>query len=116
MLDLVEFGRTGHLSTRVLFGAAALNCVLGVLLLVNWRPALIAKAMLVLLILFSVSALMLPHEYWLTPFAPILKNAPIAVALLTLIALEPPPRAKKNATAAPAASAAETSSRRARYV
>ena len=101
---LGELGLTGPVAELALFGAAALNCVLGALLLVNWRPARIAQAMLVLLILFSVAALMLPHEYWLTPFAPVLKNAPIAVALLTLIALEPPQRAKKTVTAAPAAS------------
>ena len=113
---LGELNLTGPVAEIALFGAAAFNCVLGVLLLVNWRTALVAQAMLVLLILFSVFALMLPHEYWLTPFAPILKNAPIAVALLTLIALEPPLRAKKTATAAPAALAAQASSQRARFV
>ena len=88
---LGELGLTGSIAEVALFGAAGLNIVLGVLLLVNWRPAWVATAMLVLLVVFSVTALLLPHEYWLTPFAPILKNFPIGVALLALIAMERSP-------------------------
>jgi hypothetical protein len=89
---LGELGFTGPMAEIALFGAALVNLALGGLLLVNWKPARVAQAMFVLLILFSGAALMLPHEYWLTPFAPILKNAPIAAALLALIAMERPSR------------------------
>ena len=101
---LGELGLTGMPAEVALFGAASVNLGLGLLLLINWRPALIAQAMLVLLFIFSVAALMLPHEYWLTPFAPVLKNLPIAVALLTLIGLEKPrrPAAQGLALATPA--------------
>jgi len=80
------------------------SIALGILLLVNWRPALVAEAMIVLLIIFSIASLMLPHEYWLTPFAPVLKNLPLAVALLTLIGMEKPrrPAAHGLALATPA--------------
>jgi hypothetical protein len=61
-------------------------------MLVNCRPVRVAQAMFALLMLFSIAALMLPHEYWLTPFAPILKNAPIAAALLCFIGMEKPSR------------------------
>jgi uncharacterized membrane protein len=62
--------------------------------------------MLALLVVFSVTALLLPHEYWLTPFAPILKNLPIGVALLALIAMERPSRATSPRVAAVASSPA----------
>ena len=93
---LGELGLTGPLAEVGLFGVAAVNLALGCLLLVNWRPPRVAVAMVCLLVAFSVAALMLPHEYWLTPFAPILKNLPIGVALLTLIGMEPPRRARKT--------------------
>ena len=89
---LGELGFTGPMAQIALFGAALVNLALGGLLLVNWKPVRVAQAMFVLLILFSGAALTLPHEYWLTPFAPILKNAPIAAALLALIAMERPSR------------------------
>ena len=89
---LGELGLTGPIAEVALFGAAGLNIVLGVLLLINWRAGWVATAMLVLLAIFSFAALLLPHEYWLTPFAPILKNLPIGVALLALIAMERPDR------------------------
>jgi hypothetical protein len=90
---LGELGLTGPIAEVALFGAAGLNMVLGVLLLVKWRTGWVATAMLALLAVFSFAALLLPHEYWLTPFAPILKNLPIGVALLALIAMERPSRA-----------------------
>ena len=104
---LGELGLTGASAELALYGAATANCVLGALMLVNWRVSLVAQGMLALLVVFSVAALMLPHEYWLTPFAPLLKNLPIGAALLALIAMEPPPRPagalRKGATVAAAA-------------
>jgi uncharacterized protein YbjT (DUF2867 family) len=91
---LGELGLTGSIAEVALFGVAGLNIVLGALLLVNWRTGWVATAMLALLAIFSFAALLLPHEYWLTPFAPILKNLPIGVALLALIAMERPARAE----------------------
>jgi len=89
---LGELGFSGPLAEVALFGAAIVNLALGGLLLVNWKPVRVAQAMLALLIVFSAAALMLPHEYWLTPFAPVLKNGPIAAALLALIGMERPSR------------------------
>ena len=89
---LGELGLTGPLAEVALFGAASMNLALDAMLLVNFKPVRVAQWMFVLLILFSGAALTLPHEYWLTPFAPILKNAPIAAALLTFIGMERPSR------------------------
>ena len=94
---LGELGLTGPLAEIALFGAAAFNCGARASCFSSTGGRLVSpRRCSCLLILFSVSALMLPHEYWLTPFAPILKNAPIAVALLTLIAMEPPLRSEAN--------------------
>ena len=106
---LGELGLTGPLAEVALFGAAGANLVLGALLVAKWRPGLVASAMLVLLAVFSFAALTLPHEYWLTPFAPILKNLPIAVGLLTLIGMEPPKRRGAKRAAPVAAAAVRTS-------
>ncbi len=89
---LGELGLSGPAAEVALFSVAGANVVLGILLMVKWRTSLVAKAMLALVVLFSCAALLLPHEYWLTPFAPILKNLPIGVALLALIGME---RAKR---------------------
>jgi hypothetical protein len=37
---------------------------------------------------FTLIATALPAEYWLHPFAPLLKNLPIAAATLAMMALE----------------------------
>lgn len=89
---LAEVGLRGPLADLALFGGAALNLALGAALLVNWRVAPIALAMLALVILYSLVGLALPADYWLNPFAPILKNLPIAAALLALVAMEKPRR------------------------
>jgi hypothetical protein len=62
------------------------------MLLVNVRVAAVGVVMLALLILYSLVGLALPSDYWLNPFAPILKNLPIAAALVALIAMERPRR------------------------
>lgn len=85
-----EAGIHGPLAELALFGGAAVNLVLGALLLVNWRPAPVGLTMLALLVVYSFAALLLPAEYWLNPFAPILKNLPIAGALLATIGMERP--------------------------
>jgi len=85
---LAQAGIRGPVAEFALFGGAAVNLALGAMMLVNWRVAKVALAMLALLIVYSLAALLLPSEYWLNPFAPILKNIPIGVALLALMAME----------------------------
>lgn len=85
---LVDAGLQGALAEVALFGAAALDLVLGVLLLARWRPVAVGSLMLASMAAFSLIALGLPGEYWLHPFAPLLKNLPIAAATLVMMALE----------------------------
>jgi uncharacterized protein YbjT (DUF2867 family) len=87
---LAEVGVRGPLADLALFGGAAVNLALGAMLLVNVRVAAVGQVMLALLIVYSLVGLALPTDYWLNPFAPILKNLPIAAALVALIAMERP--------------------------
>jgi len=89
---LAEVGVRAPFADLALFGGAALNVALGAMLLVNVRVAAVGVVMLALLIFYSLVGLALPADYWLNPFAPILKNLPIAAALLALIAMEKPRR------------------------
>ena len=89
---LGEVGVRGPLADLALFGGAAVNLALGAMMLVNLRVAAVGLVMLALLIVYSLVGLALPADYWLNPFAPILKNLPIAAALLALVAMETPRR------------------------
>jgi hypothetical protein len=71
-----------------LYGGAALDLLLGLLLLYGWRPVLVGGLQLASMALFTLLAIGLPSEYWLHPFAPILKNLPIAAAILAMMAME----------------------------
>lgn len=85
---LAQIGLAGVPAHLALFSGAALDLVLGVLLLMRCRPVLVGVAQLLSVGAFTVLAMWLPADYWLHPFAPILKNLPIAAALLVMIALE----------------------------
>ena len=89
---LAEVGVRGPLADLALFGGAAVNLALGAMMLVKWRVAAVGLVMLALVIVYSLAGLALPADYWLNPFAPILKNLPIAAALVALIAMEKPRR------------------------
>ena len=73
----------------MLFGAAALDVGLGVLTLLKPSRALWRTQVLLILLYMSVIAVWLP-EYWIHPFAPVLKNLPMLASLLMLDMLHPP--------------------------
>ena len=85
---LAAIGLSGAPAALALYGGAALDLALGVLLLWRWRPVLIGWLQLASMGAFTLFATRLSSEYWLHPFAPILKNLPIAAAILVMIALE----------------------------
>jgi uncharacterized protein YbjT (DUF2867 family) len=86
LLDLV--GLYGEPARAALFGGAAVDLMIGVLLLIRWRPVPVGAAMLASMAAFSLIAVRLPAEYWLHPFAPLLKNLPLAAATLAMMAME----------------------------
>ncbi|MEG3639178.1 SDR family oxidoreductase [Magnetococcus sp. PR-3] len=79
---------TGGSALALLYSAAFWDMLLGVLLLVRFRPVLVGGIQLLTLFTFSVLAIGLPAEYWLHPFTPLVKNLPIAAATLVMMALE----------------------------
>jgi uncharacterized protein YbjT (DUF2867 family) len=68
--------------------ACALDIVIGIALLARWKPAWMAGIQLALVAAYSVFLSMVQPALWLDPFGPLLKNLPIAVAILVLAALE----------------------------
>lgn len=89
---LARVGLHGVLATIALFGAAALDLVLGVLTLASparWRR-LVWLAQLLLIAGYTVLITVFLPEYWLHPYGPISKNLPVAAAIALLWALEPP--------------------------
>jgi uncharacterized protein YbjT (DUF2867 family) len=85
---LAAIGLSGASASLALYGGAALDLFLGVQLLRGWRPVLVGWLQLASMAVFTLLATRLPGDYWLHPFAPILKNLPLAAALLAMIALE----------------------------
>lgn len=85
---LGELGIQGPLADLAVYGGGAVDLALGAALLLRWRPVLVGAGMLALMIAYSLLAIGLPAEYWLHPFAPLLKNLPIAAATLAMMALE----------------------------
>lgn len=85
---MADLGVHGTLAEAAVYGGGTLDLILGLLLLWRWRPALVCTGMLALMLAYSLLAAGLPAEYWLHPFAPLLKNLPVAAATLAMMALE----------------------------
>ncbi len=85
---LAATGITGPLAPWMLYGAAALDIVLGGALLAGYRVVWVgAIQVLVMLVYTLVITVSLPG-FWLHPFGPIAKNIPILVATLAVMAVE----------------------------
>ncbi|MBP2291869.1 NAD(P)H-binding protein [Azospirillum rugosum] len=85
---LASVGLQGPLADLALFGGAGLDLTLGLLLLARWRPVAVGGAMLASVAAFTIIAAGLPLDHWTHPFAPLLKNLPIAAATLAMMAME----------------------------
>ena len=88
---LARVGLHGLAASVALYGAAALDLVLGVLTLAcprRWRGPVWAAQLLLIGGYTLLITLFLP-EFWLHPYGPISKNLPILAAIALLWALEP---------------------------
>jgi hypothetical protein len=89
---LARVGLHGALATIALYGAAALDLVLGVLTLaapVRWRRTVwLAQAALIAGYTLLITRFL--PEYWLHPYGPISKNLPLLALIGLLWALEAP--------------------------
>jgi uncharacterized protein YbjT (DUF2867 family) len=89
---LARVGATGLWAVLLLYGAAALDVLLGLATLwlaPRWRPALWQLQAALVLAYTALISWRLP-EYWLHPYGPVLKNLPILALLLLLHQLEDP--------------------------
>ena len=69
-------------------GTATADLILGALCLIRWRPRLVLSLMLAMLLGYTLSIGMLWPEHWLDPFGELVKNVPLVVALLVLLATD----------------------------
>ena len=85
---LAGVGITGPLAPGVLYGAALLDIGLGVATLVLRRRRALWLFQIALILGYSVIIAVYLPQFWLHPFAPLLKNLPMLAALTVLLVLE----------------------------
>lgn len=90
---LAQTGVTGAMAPLALYGAAALDILFGVLIIAGRSRRWLWLAQLALIAGYSAIIAWFMPEFWLHPYAPMVKNIPIAAAILLLLLLEP--RARK---------------------
>jgi uncharacterized protein YbjT (DUF2867 family) len=94
-LDLLH--RTGvpaMLAPPMLYGAAALDLLLGLATLLMRRRAWLWLAQIGLILIYTVIITIKLPEFWLHPYGPILKNLPMLAALYLLYVIEKPSRGR----------------------
>lgn len=85
---LAGVGVTGAWAPLVLYGASALDVLLGAALLLRWRVLWVGAVQVGLMAVYSlVIGIALP-EFLFHPYAPLVKNLPLMVATLMLMATE----------------------------
>jgi uncharacterized protein YbjT (DUF2867 family) len=91
MALLARVGLHGTMATLALYGAAALDLLLGVLTLVvpARRRNVVWAAQLLLIGGYTVLITLFLPEYWLHPYGPISKNLPLMAAICLAWTLEP---------------------------
>jgi uncharacterized protein YbjT (DUF2867 family) len=85
---LGRVGLTGTLAWAALYGAAALDVVLGLASFLTSKRSLWRAQIALILAYTAILSVFLP-ELWLHPFGPVLKNLPMLAALLALHELTP---------------------------
>ena len=83
----------GHLGLPVpwhvtaLYTSCFIDIIIGVLLLFNWRPTLLAIAQLLVILVYTTIFSFVQPGLWFDLFGPLLKNIPMAVAILFSMAI-----------------------------
>lgn len=85
---LSNIGAEGAFADVLLFSSAGLDLLLGAMLLLNVHVIKVAVLQVVVMVTYMFIAVGLPAQYWLHPFAPLLKNIPLIIATLVMAALE----------------------------
>jgi uncharacterized membrane protein YphA (DoxX/SURF4 family) len=85
---LEKTGITGTMAPLMLYGAAALDLLLGLALLFSIRLRMAASIQIAVMALYSLIITVALPAFWLHPFGPVSKNMPLIVATLILIVME----------------------------
>ncbi len=81
-------GVSGPAATAIVYAGAAVDALLGGLLLLNIRPALVGVAQIATVAFFTIIATIAIPYAWIDPLGPLTKNAAVILATLVMIALE----------------------------
>lgn len=85
---LAQTGITGAAGPVALYGAAALDVLLGALMLAPRRRRWLYKAQFALIGFYTVTITLFLPAYWAHPYGPILKNLPLLAAIALLHELD----------------------------
>jgi nucleoside-diphosphate-sugar epimerase len=81
-------GLDGWEASALVYAGAALDGILGLALLLNYKPALIGVLQLATVAIFTLLATFALPWAWAEPFGPLTKNIAVVLATLVMIALE----------------------------
>lgn len=85
---LAATGLTGISASLMLYGASFLDIVLGIGTMAKVKVRLLGTIEIIVMVVYSMIIAFTLPDFWLHPFGPMVKNIPLAVATLTMIALE----------------------------
>lgn len=85
---LAAAGLTGNAATVMLYAGCILDMALGIGTLSKFKIRLLGAIEIVVMAVYSIIMAIVLPEFWLHPFGPLVKNIPLAVATLIMMALE----------------------------
>lgn len=86
-LLLKQIGLTALAAQVVLYSSSLLDIILGLWMLLNWRIALVGALQISFTLIYMLIISFTLPEFWLHPFAPILKNVVLIIATWATIAI-----------------------------
>jgi hypothetical protein len=84
----VALGRLGLPAAMLAKTFCLIDIVIGLLVLVSWRPTVMAAVQFVIVAGYTIALSLLAPDLWLDPFGPLLKNLPILALIVVWAVLE----------------------------
>ena len=85
---LAGLGVSAWQGAALIYAGAAVDGILGLALLMNFRPALIGLMQIAVMAMFTVLACFAVPQAWIDPLGPLTKNIAVLLATLAMIAME----------------------------
>lgn len=85
---LAAAGLTGSAASMMLYTASILDIFLGIGTLSKFKIQLLGGIQIAVMAVYSIIIAVVLPEFWFHPFGPLVKNIPLAIATLVMIALE----------------------------